>query len=571
MKKKNNIKIKKNSLEVKKNLEKGLHYYNLERYQESQLFLEKVLELDPVNFDAITMSSVIAYKTKNSALAAELALIGLNINPNSAKLHNHFSYVLRDLKLFDRAFKEIQIAIQLEPENPSHYKCRGSIYQDQEKFLEAKGDYERALKLKNNDELVFNNLGVVLAELKDYNKAIENYEKAINLKSDYATAYSNLSLVYQKLHQYEKAKELINKAISIDPKKDIFYTNQSAILNDNNELEEALKSLKISTELNPDNHDSFYNMGLTYLTLGHFFEGWKGYDHRWHVKSFNSKRIEFDKPILDVGQKADRLLIYGEQGLGDQILYSSLLPLIENIANRTIILVEKRLVELLNRSFPNIEFISEINSKTIFDQYLALGSLGKFFINQADDFNKIANKFLIANEAYSESLKKQLCLERKLLCGISWRSKSGKHGESKSLTLEDFLPLFNLPNIQFVNLQYGNVEEELKEFEHRHGIKILQCDSVDNMQDIDGLASLIEACDFVVTCSNTTTHIVGGLGKECYLMTPSNAGSLWYWGNVKDGRSLWYPSIQIFKQPSLNNWAGAMNLIVDKIKQKYLV
>lgn len=570
MNKKAKEKLKNNSIAVKKNLEKGLHYYNLEQYQEAQLFLEKSLELDPVNFDAIVLSSVIAYKTKNSALAAELALIGLNINPNSAKLHNHFSYVLRDLKLFERALREIETAIRLEPDNASHYKCRGSIFQDQEKFLDAKKDYEKALSLKNNDELVFNNLGVVLAELKEYSEAIENYEKALNLKKDYATAYSNLALVYQKLHQYERAKELISKAISLDSKKDIFYTNQSAILSDNNQLVEALESLKISTELNPNNHDSFYNMGLTNLTLNHFSEGWKGYEHRWQVKSFNSKRIEFDKPILDIGQKADTLLIYGEQGLGDQILYSSFLPNIKNLANNVIVLVEKRLQPLLSRSLPNIQFISEINSRTIFDQYLALGSLGKFFINKTDDFSNLSNQFLTANQERSLSLCNELASGNQLLCGISWKSKSGKHGESKSLNLEDFLPLFKLPNIQFVNLQYGNVQEELKEFEDKYGIKVLQCESVDNMQDIDGLASLIDACDFVVTSSNTTTHIVGGLGKECYLMTPSNAGSLWYWGNVRDGKSLWYPSIQIFKQPGLNNWAGAMNLIVDQIRQKYL-
>jgi hypothetical protein len=90
------------------------------------------------------------------------------------------------------------------------------------------------------------------------------------------------------------------------------------------------------------------------------------------------------------------------------------------------------------------------------------------------------------------------------------------------------------------------------------------------MQDIDGLASLIDACDFVVTSSNTTTHLVGGLNRPCYLMTPSNAGSLWYWDNVKDGKSLWYPSIQIFKQPALNEWARSIDLIVDDIRDRYL-
>ena len=84
--------------------------------------------------------------------------------------------------------------------------------------------------------------------------------------------------------------------------------------------------------------------------------------------------------------------------------------------------------------------------------------------------------------------------------------------------MEDFLPLFKLPNIQFVNLQYGNVQEELKQFEDKYGIRVLQCESVDNMQDIDGLASLIDACDFVISTSNITSHLAGGLGKKTYLL-----------------------------------------------------
>ena len=572
MKKKNNIKIKNNSLEVKKNLEKGLHYYKLEQYQESQLFLEKVLQLDPLNFSAIFISSVIAYRTKNYQLSAELALICLNIKPNDNNLKKHYAYVLKNLKLYEKSIKIIKEAINDEPENGSLYKCLASIYESQECHQQSIIEYENAAKFDPTDPDIFNSLGVQLDAINQNEKAIENYKKSLSLKPNFPQAYSNMALSYLAINAYETAENAIVKAIDLDSSSSLYLTNHATIKNVLNETDEAIESLKKALAIDDGYKEASYNLALTLLSIGQYQEAWKYYDSRWEVKSFNSKRFAFNKPVLELGSQAECLLIYGEQGLGDQILYASILSKIHLVSRKTIVLVEKRLLPLLQRSFKEIHFIENIDTNLNFDKYIALGSIGRFFINNPDDFLDQKKAFLIADRDRAKNLRNSLGIKSgTLLCGISWNSKSGKTGKNKSLTLDEFLPLFNLPKIQFVNLQYGNVEEELREFEHKHGIKILQCDSVDNMQDIDGLASLVEACDFVVTCSNTTTHIVGGLGKECYLMTPSNAGSLWYWGNVKDGRSLWYPSIQIFKQPSLNNWAGAMNLIVDKIKQKYLV
>jgi len=555
---------------IKNSLETAIRNISSKDYHQAQLALEKVLALDPVNFDAIYLSSVVAYETRFYALAAELGVIALSIEPNNLQLIKHQANTLKELKLFDRAIQVISKGIETLPSDASLFKLRGDFYLDQECHEKALLDFNQAALLGLNSPAIFNSMGATLAAMSNYEQAIVNYKKAIILKKDNDLAYSNMSLSYRSLSQYENAEESIRKAILINPTQAVFYLNLSTILNDQNKFDEAAASLEKALEIKPDYPDALYNLGLLDLSRGNFKKGWPEYEYRWQVKTFDSQRFQIDKPLLEQNQQTEYLFIYGEQGLGDQILHCSMLQNIKDIAKNTYVLVDKRLVPLLKRSLPDILFVEQSEKIGQVDSHLPLASLGKFFIQDAHDFFKLSKSFLIADSTKAKKLRDFLIGEKTLLCGVSWKSKTKKIGESKSLNLEDFLPLFKLPNIQFVNLQYGNVQEELKQFEDKYGIRVLQCESVDNMQDIDGLASLIDACDFVVTSSNTTTHIVGGLGKECYLMTPCNAGSLWYWGNVKDGKSLWYPSIQIFKQPGLNNWAGAMNLIVDQIRQKYL-
>jgi hypothetical protein len=122
------------------------------------------------------------------------------------------------------------------------------------------------------------------------------------------------------------------------------------------------------------------------------------------------------------------------------------------------------------------------------------------------------------------------------------------HLKEWSIQLKDLSPILSLDNIAFVSLQYGNVKEQLISFNNRHNFNIQEFDLVDNFKDLDGHASLIDACDFVITISNTSAHLSGALGKETYLLCPSGEGLLWYWSHQLNGKSLWYPSINIHKQ-----------------------
>ena len=133
------------------------------------------------------------------------------------------------------------------------------------------------------------------------------------------------------------------------------------------------------------------------------------------------------------------------------------------------------------------------------------------------------------------------------------------------MTLEDMKDFLLLPNITFVDLQYTDTSEERANFKKKYGVEILKINEIDNFYDLDGLASLINACDHVVSVSNTTVHIAGSIGKDTYLMTPKNRGRLWYWSKDQE-QSIWYKSIQIIEQTKVGSW----NEVIDSIKNKFI-
>ena len=111
--------------------------------------------------------------------------------------------------------------------------------------------------------------------------------------------------------------------------------------------------------------------------------------------------------------------------------------------------------------------------------------------------------------------------------------------------------IFSGLDVVLVNLQYGDVEDEIREFKEATGIDIVQCASVDNREDLDGLAALIEVCDLVVSTSNVTIHMAGALAKRHGYLLPHVAN---FWWLVERTDSIWYPSLTLYRQPTLNDW-----------------
>ena len=125
------------------------------------------------------------------------------------------------------------------------------------------------------------------------------------------------------------------------------------------------------------------------------------------------------------------------------------------------------------------------------------------------------------------------------------------------------MPIFKIPNIIFINLQYGDVASDLAELKDEYGVNINVIDSIDIFNDLDSLASLIDICDFVCSSSNATIHLAGALGKESYLFTPYSDAKMWYWSHQNSSHSLWYPSISIFSQPKIDDWETPIRSVAN--------
>jgi ADP-heptose:LPS heptosyltransferase len=150
--------------------------------------------------------------------------------------------------------------------------------------------------------------------------------------------------------------------------------------------------------------------------------------------------------------------------------------------------------------------------------------------------------------------------EEKKVIGISWKTQSLSPGSgNRNIKLTDLAQILDHANIRLVCLQYGDVDDELKALQRDLGIEIMQVSEVDNMNDIDGLASLIMACDQVVSTTNVTVHLAGALGANTKALLPFS--TRWIWGS-SGSDSFWYDTVLPYRQNNAGDWSNVFRSLV---------
>lgn len=251
------------------------------------------------------------------------------------------------------------------------------------------------------------------------------------------------------------------------------------------------------------------------------------------------------------------LIVVGEQGLGEEILYLSNL---DKINRRAIIAADPRLHPLIARSFPQ-----HIPAHKSVVRYFATPKHRKIEAMELTGLLETtgnSKRWLLPNHRQAEAMQAALHANApgKTIVGLSWFSAREKIGDDKSIPREAILPLLKDDRLSVVNLQYGDTSQDVNWFASNGG-QLNEIEGLNLTGDIDGLASLIAACDVVVTCSNTTAHLSGALGKRTILIAPGNRFVMWFWGN--GDRTAWYPSIEIIR--ARHGWNKAVAQAVEMI------
>lgn len=337
------------------------------------------------------------------------------------------------------------------------------------------------------------------------------------------------------------------------------YNNLASNLSDHGQPEKALEYCAQALALEPDNRSAMWNKGLALLTQKKWPEAWPLHEERFApTVATTSHRRKVDAPLWD-GSHVKRLYIHGEQGIGDEIMFMSMLNEASALADQVVVEVEPRLIELVERSFPDMEVYGNVQAvlahEEPFDAVCAMGSMGMFFRQQDADFP--GTPYLKADPDRVEYWRRQFAMQGpRPFIGVAWQG--GTVGTR--IVQRSILPI----HLKFakrgtaISLQYGpDAKDQAKEqgfvfFPESTG------------QQLDELAAMISACDIVVTVAQSVVHMAGALGVPTHVLTPK--GSSWRYG--QEDRMVWYGSVVLHRQAKEGEWAKPLNdvkQVVDKL------
>ncbi len=486
------------------------------------------------------------------------------LKPDDVEAHLRLGHLLPTQDRPAEALPHFECAVAIAPNNAEARVNLGVTFNALERPADAITQFEAALALNRDNVEAHHNLGVALLALNRSAEAITHYERVIGLKPDLPQAHMNLGNALHNLNRDAEAAPHYERALALRADYAEAHMNFASSLQALGSHDDALSHFDKALALRPDSAAIKFNKAMLCLALQRFDEGWPLYEERWAAVTANKPR-RYSWPRWD-GRKTGTLLVWAEQGLGDQILHAGMIPELTPLADRIVFEVEPRLVELFARSFPGIDVIAlrdDLYSGHA-DAQVALGSLGRFLRPRLESFPRRQYGYLVSDAVRVAGLHERLHRDQRAVVGLSWISHNPRSGLSKSAKLRDFEAILQLPNCRFVDLQYGDTAVERAEIERELGVAVERLADIDNTNDIDGLAALIGACDAAVSVSNTTAHLAGALGTPTWTFVPHGHARIWYW--FKHGEdSPWYPRVRVRRQAERQPWRGLVASIVGEL------
>jgi hypothetical protein len=311
--------------------------------------------------------------------------------------------------------------------------------------------------------------------------------------------------------------------------------------------------------------DTSFRLAEQLLGMGLWREAWPLYEARFH-----SSQAQLITPAGIAPLRSEepphgrRLLVFGEQGMGDTVMMASMLADLESVAAELTLLVQPRLAPLLQHSFPGIKVRSSCSQEQFaaMDACYGIGSLGRFF--RPTPQSCPGSAYLKLPPGDLQHWRQQLmALGPGAKVGIAWRGGGMvAQAQRRSLALEALLPLLRLPGIEWLNLQYGHDPAELESLAQQQGVVIHHFPGI--TEDLSATTALTAALDLVITVQQTALHLAGAVGTPAWVLLP--LGPEWRYG-LQGSRMPWYASVELFRQARSGQWDEPIAAIGGRLRQ----
>lgn len=396
-----------------------------------------------------------------------------------------------------------------------------------------------------------------------FDEAEACFQEVLSLSPTAVPALVNLGNCAEATGRYALAVACYERALSLQPLLVEAYNNIAAAQHKMDNIGTALATVEKALSLSPFNKNIRWNRSVFNLSLGNLVEGWEDYDARFWRPDARDKLRAQPPPYWEgqpLGQGV-RVRVWAEQGLGEVILYASMLKDFVRFTrgSKIVLDVPKALVAAMTRSFPDIEVVEEGSTAPAPCHYqLPLGSLGKMLRRSFSDFRS-RKPYLLAPKNAAPDYR--ALHPGKLIVGLSWKSSNDVFGQGKSMDLIDLSPVLSVPGIVFVDLQYGDTQAEIDDVRSGNpGFKIIsKSETFYRTADLDPWLAMVKACDVVLTVSNLTAHAAGAMGVKTIVMLPRGLPCLWHWFRLRSD-SPFYGSVTLVRQQKpphhLHKWHG---------------
>lgn len=485
----------------------------------------------------------------------------------------------------------------------------------------ALGAYETALKLDPKDADLANDLGRLAMQMELYPIAEQLFRYFMAERPGVVDGPNNLACALREQLRYGDAVDVLRPALAANPTSALLWNTLGATVAEEGEIQASIVFFDEAIRLDPRFAKARYNranvrlalgdapgalqdcetaigdrgvsesehamMGFARATMlvasGRLGEGWDAYETRLEPRHVDVTHfVAEDTPAWtpQTPLSGARLLVFGEQGLGDEVMFANVLAdVVEALgpAGRLILAVERRLVPLFQRSFPGAEVgphatfrVEHQSVRTApfargrgFDAWTPIASLLRRFRREVADFPP-RPAFLKADPvrvAFWRGQLDGLGPGRKI--GLLWKSLKVSSQRARFYSpFGEWGGVLSTPGVRFVNLQYGDCEAELAQARDTLGVEIWTPPGLDLKTDLDEVAALASALDLVLGPANATINLAAACGTPCWFVCPPGG-----WPMLGETRYPWYPQARVFSPPGFNQWGPVMAEIAAALRQ----
>jgi len=471
-----------------------------------------------------------------------------------------------DLKAAAAAYAQGAAA---QPQSADAQFKLGNVRQIEHDWPQAIACYRRAIELNADYAEAWCNLGNALRESGDLTEAISALEHAVDLQPGMAAALSNLGVALQDSARFSEAQQFFQRAIDVDPQRAEFHFNLGTVLKDQGRVREALGHYERALQEQLGYAQAICSRGMALLSLGDFSQGWADYERRVECPQFDT--LSFPQPRWRGEPLAGRtLLVHCEQGLGDTLQFIRYVHSARDRAGvgTLVVAVQQILLPLLQQS-GFTDLVRKEGPLPPFDVHIPLMSLPAVLGTTLDTLPRDV-PYLLADAARVSAWRQQLQIgdaassgEKALRVGIAWQGRTNYRGDRlRSIPLTEFAPLAALPGVRLFSLQKGPGSEQLASLAgHFHVTDLGSTLDLSDGAFLDTTA-VMQNLDLVVTSDTAIAHLAGALGVRVWV--PLTFAPDWRWLIDRED-SPWYPTMRLFRQRQLGDWAEVFGRIAGEL------